>query len=195
MEMTWLEKRLVNRESKARFNIELLQKRLDEIDLGTIHNALELGCGVGYVSSYLSGEYKINVIGTDFDPDQIESARSLHREREMLQFQAQDASHLELKDGGFHLVISQHVFHHIAEWRQVVQEVARVLRSGGYLIWLDLALPALVKRFLKPWGKTYGLYTFGEVKSEMQSCGLSQLFYERLVRWLFVHHHLVLQKA
>ncbi|MFQ5650875.1 MAG: class I SAM-dependent methyltransferase [bacterium] len=194
MEMTRLEKRLVNRRSKARFNIDLLRRRLDDLDLRRIHNVLELGCGVGYVSAYLASEVRLKVIGTDFDPAQIDSARRLHGERELLRFQAQDASQLDFEDGSFDLVISQHVFHHITAWQQVVREITRVLREGGYVIWLDLALPAFIKKVLQPWGKRYGLYTLGEVKTEMQRCGLSQVFYEKLVRCLSVHHHLVLQK-
>lgn len=195
MEMTRLEKRLVNREGKARVNVELLRQRLDSLDSDTIQNVLELGCGVGYVSAYLSREYKMNVIGTDFDPDQIESARRLHGESELLHYLTQDASHLKFEQSSFDLVISQHVFHHIAAWKQVVREIATVLRDGGYLIWLDLALPGPVKSLLRPWRKIYGLYTLGEIRTEMQNCGLNQLFYEKLFRWLFVHHHLVLQKA
>ncbi|MFQ5638361.1 MAG: class I SAM-dependent methyltransferase [bacterium] len=195
MEMTRLEKRLVNRQSKARFNIELLRQRLGGLDCGRIHDVLELGCGVGYVSACLASEYEMKVIGTDFDPAQIDSARRFHGESELLRFQAQDAAQLDFEDDSFDLVISQHVFHHIAAWQQVVWEITRVLRDGGYVIWLDLALPAFVKKILQPWVKRYGFYSFAEVKTEMQRCGLRQVFYEKLVRWLSVHHHLVLQKG
>ncbi|MFQ5631516.1 MAG: hypothetical protein ACE5I1_22320 [bacterium] len=55
-----------------------------------------------------------------------------------------------------------------------------MLRDGGYLIWLDLALPGPVKRLLQPRGKKYGLYTLADVRAEMQKCGLLPLFYEKL---------------
>jgi hypothetical protein len=45
------------------------------------------------------------------------------------------------------------------------------------------------------WNKTYGIYTFEEVRKELQQGGLTQLFYEKIRRGLFAHHHLVLQKA
>jgi ubiquinone/menaquinone biosynthesis C-methylase UbiE len=195
MEMTRLEKHFVNRESKSRHNIELVRQRLNEIGREKIHHVLELGCGVGYVSAFLAKVYKMHVIGTDFDVEQIERARRLHHEGELLQFKAFDASHLTCNDASFDLVISQNVFHHVAEWRRVVQEVGRVLRSGGYFIWLDLAFSALAKKLLQPWSKTYGIYTFEEVRKELQQDGLTQLFYEKLGRGLFAHHHLVLQKT
>jgi len=195
MEMTLLEKHLVNRESKGRHNFELLRQRLNEIGRERIHHVLELGCGVGYVSVFLAKAYKMRVIGIDFDTEQIRRARSLHREGELLRFQALEASRLAFSDASFDLVVSQNVFHHIAGWQRVVQEVGRVLRDGGYFIWLDLAFPSLVKKLLQPWSKTHGIYTFEEVRKELQKDGLIQLFYERIRRGLFAHHHLILQKA
>ena len=194
MEMSRLEKRFVNREGKARFNIQLVRQRLNHLDAGAVHNVLELGCGVGYVSAHLAGEFNMNAIGTDFDPGQIDSARRLHGESELLHFQTQDASCLEFEKSSFDLVISQHVFHHVAAWKQVIREIARVLRDGGHVIWLDLALPGFIKTLLQPWGKQYGVYTLADIQTEMRNCGLHQLFYEKFFRWLFVHHHLVLQK-
>jgi ubiquinone/menaquinone biosynthesis C-methylase UbiE len=195
MEMTRLEKHFVNRESKGRHNIALVRQRLNAIGPERIHHILELGCGVGYVSAFLATACKMHVIGIDFDAAQIERARSLHREGKLLRFQALDASNLTFNDASFDLVISQNVFHHVAEWQRVVQEVARVLRVGGYFIWLDLALPVLVKKFLQPWDRTYGIYTFEEVREALLRFGLRQLFYQRLGRGLFAHHHLVLQKT
>jgi SAM-dependent methyltransferase len=195
MEMTRLEKHFVNRESKGRHNIELLCQRLNAIGREKIHHVLELGCGVGYVSAFLAKAYKMHVIGTDFDAEQIEKARSLHRDGELLQFQTLDAANLAFKDASFDLVISQNVFHHVAEWQRVVQEVGRVLRAGGYFIWLDLAFPAFAKKLLQPWSKTHGIYTFEDVRRELQKSDLTQLFYEKIRHGLFAHHHLVLQKA
>jgi ubiquinone/menaquinone biosynthesis C-methylase UbiE len=195
MEMTRLEKRFVNLKSKGKHNIELLRQRLNEIGREKIHHVLELGCGVGYVSAFLANVYKMHIIGIDFDAAQIEQARRLHREGELLRFQALDASNLAFNDASFDLVVSQNVFHHVAEWQRVIQEVGRVLRFGGYFIWLDLAFSSFAKKLLQRWSKTYGIYTFEEVRQEMQRNGLTQLFYEKLRRGLFAHHQLVLQKA
>ncbi len=79
--------------------------------------------------------------------------------------------------------------------RQRLNGIGRVLRAGGYFTWLDLAFPSLVKKLLQPWSKTYGIYALEEVRKEIHITGLSQLFYEKLGRGFFAHHHLVLQKA
>ena len=72
MRMTGLEKRLVNRNKKAKRNIEKLKHCLDGLETSGINDALELGCGIGMVSAFLSSSYGMNVYGTDFDPSKLE---------------------------------------------------------------------------------------------------------------------------
>jgi len=194
MAMTKLEKRFVNRQRKAEPNIARVRDRLNDLEGGSIQNVLELGCGMGAVSAFLAGEYNMNAMGTDFDPEQIEIARSLYPETELLHYQVEDASSLTFSTNSFDLVISQNVFHHIPGWKKAVQEVARVLRSQGHFIWLDLALPGLIKKVLEPIVKSYGLYTVGEVQSEFLKHGFTQLYYGRISHGPFMHHHMVLQK-
>lgn len=69
-----------------------MQACLNQLNLDSLHTALELGCGIGAVSAFLAAEYKMNVIGTDFDPEQIELARSLHPETALLHYQVEDAT-------------------------------------------------------------------------------------------------------
>ena len=195
MAMTGLEKRFVNRRRKAGRNIERVRQRLDEIDVDEIHDVLEIGCGIGIVSAFLSENYNMRVTGTDFDPEQIEMARRLHSEGERLGFKVEDASDLSFEDRSFDLVLSQNVFHHIPAWNKAVQEVARVLRDGGYFIWFDLAFPAFVKNLLRPFVKKYALYTFDEARVEFGRNGFNQLFYERVLHGPFLHYHLVLYKG
>ncbi|MFN8458522.1 MAG: class I SAM-dependent methyltransferase, partial [Anaerolineae bacterium] len=77
MKMTNLEKKFVNRKQKGEHNIAQVRACLNQLNLDSLHTALELGCGIGAVSAFLAAEYKMKVVGTDFDPEQIELARSL----------------------------------------------------------------------------------------------------------------------
>lgn len=45
-----------------------------------------------------------------------------------------DAAHLPFETESFHAALSVHVFHLIADWRTVLNEVRRVLRPGGVLL-------------------------------------------------------------
>jgi ubiquinone/menaquinone biosynthesis C-methylase UbiE len=193
--MTRLEKRFVNRQQKAEHNIQKVRQRLQPLDTQAIRDALELGCGIGAVSAFLADTYAMNVCGTDFDPEQIEIARTMQPESDHLHFSVEDAAHLTFEDASFDLVLSQNVFHHVPDWEAAVREVARVLRPGGYFIWLDLATPRLIKNVLQPLMKNHGLYTIDEVNSALAESGLERRFYEQTAHGPLVHHHMVWQKG
>lgn len=194
MVMTRFEKLFVNRQRKTNRNITLIQPFLAKIEMSHMQDALEIGCGIGGVSAFLAENYHLNVIGTDFDPDQIRQAREAYSQHPQLRFQIEDAAHLSFRDDSFDLVVSQDVFHHIAAWELAVREIARVLRSEGYVIWFDLAFPAWVKTVFSPWVKNYGLYTMADIRSAFEHSGLIQLAYQKSTHAAFAHHQLVLKK-
>jgi len=195
MKMTRLEKFFVNRERKSRGHIRRIRKRLEHIDRERIHSVLELGCGTGTVSAFLADTYGMEVQGIDLDPKQIALAKSKRAESDRLRFRVADTTCLSFEDASFDLVVSHFVFHHIPEWDRAVREVARVLRPGGYFIWLDLAIPRIMGRVFGPVLKNCGLYTFDEIESAFAANGLESRFFERLLYGPMFFHHLVLQKA
>ena len=192
--MIRFEKRLVNRKKKAEGNIKKIQHCLKNIEIKKINNALELGCGAGFVSSFLSETYSMNTVGIDIDPEQINLAKKIHTENNKLHFSVGDATKLGFKDSHFDMVVSHNVFHHIPDWEMAVHQIARVLRSPGYFIWLDIVFTKVIKKIFQPVVKNYGLYTFGEVKSAFDKNGFTELFHERLVHVIFKSHHMMLKK-
>jgi ubiquinone/menaquinone biosynthesis C-methylase UbiE len=194
MAMTQIEKRYVNRQKKADRNIENIRQSLSLLNLDNVHDTLEIGCGIGAVSAYLAGPCILNVTGVDIDPDQIEIARKLYSQGERLRYLVEDAANFSFEDNSFDLVVSQNAFHHIADWRKAVREVARVLRPRGYFIWQDLAFPELIKKIFQPVVNRYGLYTIDEIKLEFANNNFDTIDKDRLLHGLFVHQKLVLQK-
>lgn len=194
MAMTRFEKRFVNREKKAQRNVKKVEQYLQKLDVEKIHQVLELGCGIGAVSAYLSNEYEMEVYGTDFDPDQIEIARSIYPQNEKLQFGIEDASNLSCDDNNFDLVISQNVFHHIPNWRNAIREVQRVLKKDGTFIWDDLSFPKIVIEIFQPFVKNYGLYTFSDIEEELFEVEFEQIACKHFWHGFFPHHHLVVKK-
>jgi ubiquinone/menaquinone biosynthesis C-methylase UbiE len=194
MEMTRLEKWFVNRDSKTRRNIARIDQRLAKLPARSLTNALELGCGIGSVAAFLAQQYNLRVWGTDSDPAQIEIARKRHPETDQLTYRVEDAAHLSFKDADFDLVISQNVFHHIARWQTVVREIARVLKPGGYLLWLDLAFPGWIARPFQRLVKRYSMYCISEVESVFKHQGFEQRFKSSRMHGLFRQHHIVWQK-
>ena len=194
MKMTRFEKRFVNRKKKSKRNIETIESDLKLIDLTKINTVLELGCGIGFVSSYLADVYHFKVYGTDYDPEQIQIAENMQPKIEHLYFQVEDATELTFEDSSVDLVISQNVFHHIPKWKDAIKEISRVLCSGGYIIWLDLVFPKLVKKIFLPIVKNYGLYTVDDVKTTFEMYGFKKFSHENIAHGPLSQHHLVLQK-
>jgi len=195
MKMTRFEKRFVNREKKSRRNIAALEKAFDHIDTGSVKTVLELGCGVGFVSRHLAETYNFAVYGTDYDDEQIQIAHQLQPKLDHLFFQIENAARLSFEDSMFDLVISQNVFHHIPNWQKAIQEIARVLRSDGYFIWLDITFSGMVKKCFLPVVKNYGLYTIGDIKTTLHLYEFNTLFFEHLSHGPFSQYHFVTQQT
>ncbi len=194
MEMTRLEKWLVNREKKADRNIARVRQRLPELPSEALKDVLELGCGIGAVAAFLSETYNMKVWGTDYDPEQIQIARKRHPENEHLIYQVEDATHLSFQDARFDLVISQNVFHHLSNWKTAVREIARVSRPDGIFLWLDLAFPKWIAKLLQPVVKNHSLYCIADVKCALEKQGFQQRFHERRIHGPFFQHQMILQK-
>jgi ubiquinone/menaquinone biosynthesis C-methylase UbiE len=177
MEMTRLEKWLVNRNKKAERNIARVRQRLTALPSEAIEDVLELGCGIGAVAAFLSETYNMKVWGTDYDLEQVQIARKRHPENEKLIYQVEDAAHLSFQDARFDLVVSQNVFHHLSKWQTAVREVARVLRPGGFLLWLDLTFPKWIAQLFQPLVKKHSLYCIADAKYVFEKQGFDQRFH------------------
>jgi SAM-dependent methyltransferase len=110
--------------------VGVLPDDLDGLD------AIELGCGTGYVSAWLARR-GARPVGVDLSPVQLETARRLQREHG-LEFPLHELSAEELPfaDASFDLAISEYGACLWADPYKWVAEAARVLRPGGRLIFL-----------------------------------------------------------
>ncbi len=99
-------------------------------------DAIELGCGTGYVSAWLARR-GARPVGIDVSSEQLATARRL-QERHGLSFPLHEASaeRLPFADASFDLAISEYGACLWADPRLWVPEAARVLRPGGRLIFL-----------------------------------------------------------
>lgn len=194
MEMTRLEKWLVNREKKAERNIARIRQHLSELPSEALKDALELGCGIGAVAAFLSETYNMKVWGTDYDHEQIQIARQRHPENEYLIYQVEDAAHLSFQEARFDLVISQNVFHHLSKWQTAVWEVARVLRPGGFFLWLDLTFPKWIAKLFQPVVKKHSLYCIADINYVFQKQGFQKRFHQRRIHGPFFQHQMIWQK-
>ena len=149
---------------------------------------------MGDVGASLALHHAYNVRITDADPEQVRVARDRHGKAAGLVFSLEDASALSLQDSSIDLVVCQNVFHHVPRWPDAVEEIARVLRVGGHLLWFDLAVPGRLRRLAERLSGQMGIYTAGEICEAFESAGLDLVSEERVFHGLTYHHDLVFQK-
>jgi ubiquinone/menaquinone biosynthesis C-methylase UbiE len=113
----------------GRLTSRFVDPLLDAASVGPGMRVLDLATGPGYAAAK-AAERGAAVVGVDFAPAMIELARQLHPG---LEFRAADAEDLPFADGSFDAVISNFVVPHLGRHREVVIELARVLRDGGTL--------------------------------------------------------------
>ncbi len=121
-----------------KFEADRVLKGLD-IPLDSI--CLEIGCGLGAGALLINHYYDCRqVIGVDIDPDMIESAKKyIYRpprwagkiKSHNIDFECQDAAEMSFPDAYFDAVFLFGVLDHIKDWRRVIKEVFRVLKTGG----------------------------------------------------------------
>lgn len=100
---------------------------------------LELGCGIGYQSAFLS-KIATKVVATDLDDENLEAhAPGMQQARVLLNrldvnnvdLVGCSAEELPFADDSFDLVYSSHVLEHIPDQKKALREIYRVLRPGG----------------------------------------------------------------
>jgi ubiquinone/menaquinone biosynthesis C-methylase UbiE len=105
---------------------------------------LDIGCGNGAAPLLIAQNLPLQVTGLDVDPAQIQLAEAQAANMDNLRFLAHDATQLPFEAGAFDVVSSYKMTHHIPAWQVALNEMLRVLRPGGYLIYEDFAAPAVV---------------------------------------------------
>jgi SAM-dependent methyltransferase len=143
--------------------VGVLPEKLEDRD------AVELGCGAGYVSAWLARR-EARPVGVDLSANQLASAAQFQREFGLdFPLVQADAEAVPLRSESFDLVISEYGASIWCDPYRWVPEAARLLRPGGELIFLVngtilmLSVPDLeadgpaTERLLRPY---FGMHRF-----------------------------------
>jgi len=99
-------------------------------------DAIELGCGTGYVSAWLH-KIGMNPTGVDITPAQLESARTFQKEFGIeYPLIEGSAESVPLPDASFDLAISEYGASIWCDPYAWIPEASRLLRPGGTLVFL-----------------------------------------------------------
>jgi len=95
---------------------------------------LDLACGTGFGSALLSRATGITVIGGVLDPPSLAAAAAEFGTESGPHFAAMDGTRLPLPDRSMDLVLSYETVEHIEQYRDFVEELARILKDSGTLL-------------------------------------------------------------
>lgn len=96
---------------------------------------LEAGSGTGRLTLALTSRIRVQGIGVDYSRAAVESSREAARRLSIsAEFLQAELRALPFPDAKFELVFSDSVIEHIPEYLQVLNEVARVTKPGGWVL-------------------------------------------------------------
>jgi SAM-dependent methyltransferase len=143
-------------------------------------HVLDLGCGLGGASRYLTAECGCRVAAIDLTPSFVEAARILTARcglAERIEFRQANALALPFQDGTFDHVWSYAVTMNIADKEGLGREVARVLKPGGRFSCNEIALGAgAAPVFPLPWAseeESSFLVSAAVMRAALEAGGLS----------------------
>jgi ubiquinone/menaquinone biosynthesis C-methylase UbiE len=115
---------------------------LEELPLTRDARALDIACGTGEFSRALAPRVH-SVIGLDATPAMMEQGEKFVAQVgiDNISFQQGVVQELPFEDSSFDVVASRYAFHHFADPRPVIAEMARVCRPGGHIIIVDIIVP------------------------------------------------------
>ena len=163
-----LEKKHMISDKHAKRGIEHVERLLPYVNPKEGQSYLEIGCGNGHVCKHLAGKYRLNVTGTDVDPEMIQFANEDVVDVPNVRFMEMDAAKMPFQDDDFDIILSFGVLHHISNWQDVLGEISRVLRPEGHFIFGDIAYSRFTTKMMKRMVRNYGFYTIGDIVQFMK---------------------------
>ena len=103
---------------------------------------LDLACGVGTTSFYIQDGFGCKVIGVDIDKNLISIAKESlikRTNKDKITFKVANAFELPFRDNTFDAIVSQAFFILIDDKEKALEEISRVLKSGGFWGSLELS--------------------------------------------------------
>jgi ubiquinone/menaquinone biosynthesis C-methylase UbiE len=103
---------------------------------------LDIATGTGHTALALA-PHVASVVGIDLTPEMLGEARRLQLARRIanVEFQLADIHDLPFADETFALVTCRRAAHHFSKIERALQEMKRVLRSGGRVVIDDRSVP------------------------------------------------------
>lgn len=113
----------------------------EQLRLGPGLRVLDIGCGLGGTARFLAAAYGCDVAGVDITREFVEVGERLNRHlglAERISLSVASALATPYADSSFDRATMLHVGMNIADKTALFSEIARVMRSDGYLVVYDV---------------------------------------------------------
>lgn len=142
---------------------------------------LDIGSADGMFTKVILDKSEANeIVGIDVLRNSIEWAKNHWKSNKKMKFKVADAHKLPFRNRDFDAVFALEVLEHVFEPVRVLQEIKRVLKDGGYVIFLVPAETFLFKVIWYFWTK----YTESRIWKETHIHAYSSDFLVKLVKVL-----------
>ena len=147
-------------------------------------SVLDVGAGIGGPARFLAATYGCRVRGIDLSEPFIEAARYLTErtgQNGQVSFEVASALELPFDDGGFDVVLLQHVAMNIGDRTRLYRELRRVLKPGGRFATFDVVLKSGDLHYPVPWARTPAtsfLLTAAATRAAIEEAGLRTLAWQ-----------------
>lgn len=93
-------------------------------------NCLDIGCSNGIITSSLGDHFPMTV-GIDIDQEAVQYAKS-HSSSPHVHFLIADSMALPFHDNSIDVIVCNHVYEHVPEAKQMIEEVYRIITPKGF---------------------------------------------------------------
>ncbi|TXG48746.1 hypothetical protein EZV62_024621 [Acer yangbiense] len=124
-------------EEALRFAIFVVQMINNNLSTEKPERVVDVGCGIGGSSRYISRKFGAKCLGITLSPVQAQRANALAAAQglaDLVSFQVADALEQPFPDGQFDLVWSMESGEHMPDKKKFVSELARVAAPGAVII-------------------------------------------------------------
>lgn len=186
------------------------RKIVEELNPKEGEKILDLGCGTGYYLFLLSSlPVKLDLTGFDHDIKALKEAEHFLKGRK-IEFVLGDSHVLPFKDNTFDKIVASEVLEHVADDKQVLGELYRVLKRKGVLI---ISVPSINYPFLWDptswifqhifgthikkgffagiWNQHVRLYERNDLKVKFEKSGFKILIIQELTYWCLPFNHYI----
>lgn len=134
---------------------------------------LDVGCGEGGISIAFGRGGKTEVYSIDIELSRIYKSKVRAREEKTsINFLLADALNLPFRKGAFNIVICNDVIEHVPKPEQLVNEIRRILRNGGFLY---LCAPNSLSPFLIIRDAHYNLFGVSLMSHKIGKCYVTKI--------------------